>query len=197
MPSRIAAPTLSSRPAGTRSPGSLVPPVPPRETKSCEPPKISAAPCGDDGAGHCLSRVDTNMHCVKLLGQRLIARDFDRHVAELQDRIAVLNGCTALGKPVTEAVGCILPRKGEPRPSPDLCNRAHVDRQTHSKCGSNIAIRPVANISIQGCDNALGDVLTFHGIFLPPAIRVRPNEGTDNEANEIYGRADHRHPGRA
>lgn len=41
----------------------------------------------------------------KLLGQRLKARDFDRQVAELQLRIAVLNGHTALGIPVTEAAG--------------------------------------------------------------------------------------------
>ena len=45
------------------------------------------------------------MHCVKLLGQRLMARDFDRQVAELQVCIAVLNRYTALGIPVTEAVG--------------------------------------------------------------------------------------------
>jgi hypothetical protein len=45
------------------------------------------------------------MHCVKLLGQRLAARDFDRQVAEFQVRVAVLNGFTALGIPVTEAVG--------------------------------------------------------------------------------------------
>jgi hypothetical protein len=45
------------------------------------------------------------MHCVKLLGQRLMARDFDRQVAELQVCIAVLNGYTALGIPVTEAGG--------------------------------------------------------------------------------------------
>src|SRR5690606_19335960 len=38
-------------------------------------------------------------------GQRLMARDFDRQAAELQVRIAVLNGYTALGIPVTEAVG--------------------------------------------------------------------------------------------
>ena len=53
---------------------------------------------------HRRSRVETKMHCVKLLGQRLMARDFDRQVAELQVRIAVLNGHTALGIPVTEAV---------------------------------------------------------------------------------------------
>ncbi|GLP88256.1 IS5 family transposase [Tritonibacter mobilis] len=54
---------------------------------------------------HRRSRVETKMHCVKLLGQRLMVRDFDRQVAELQIRIAVLNGYTALGIPVTEAVG--------------------------------------------------------------------------------------------
>jgi len=45
------------------------------------------------------------MHCVKLQGQRLMARDFDRQVAELQVRVAVMNGFTALGIPITEAVG--------------------------------------------------------------------------------------------
>jgi len=52
---------------------------------------------------HRRSRVETRMQCVKLLGQRLMARDFDRQVAELQVRIAVLNGFTALGIPITEA----------------------------------------------------------------------------------------------
>jgi hypothetical protein len=45
------------------------------------------------------------MHCVKLLGQKLMAWDFDRQVAELQVRIVVPNGYTALGIPVAEAVG--------------------------------------------------------------------------------------------
>ncbi|OSQ43384.1 transposase [Marivita geojedonensis] len=45
------------------------------------------------------------MHCVKLLGQRLTARDFDRQVTKLQVRIAVLTGYTALGIPLREAVG--------------------------------------------------------------------------------------------
>jgi hypothetical protein len=39
------------------------------------------------------------------MGQRLMARDFDRQVADFQVRVAVLNGFTALGTPVTEAVG--------------------------------------------------------------------------------------------
>ena len=54
---------------------------------------------------HRRSRVETKMHCVKLLGQRLMARDFDRQVAEVQVRAAILNGFTALGIPVTKVVG--------------------------------------------------------------------------------------------
>ena len=53
---------------------------------------------------HRRSRVETKMHCMKLLGQRLMALDFDRQVAELQIRIAVMNGYTTLGIPVTEVV---------------------------------------------------------------------------------------------
>ena len=54
---------------------------------------------------HRRSRAESKMNCIKLLGQSLMARDFDRQVAELQVRIAVLNGYTALGIPVTVAVG--------------------------------------------------------------------------------------------
>lgn len=54
---------------------------------------------------HRRSRIETKMHCVKLLGQRLMARDFDRQVAEIQVLIVVLTNYTALGIPVTEAVG--------------------------------------------------------------------------------------------
>jgi hypothetical protein len=41
---------------------------------------------------------------MKLLDQSLMARDFDRQVAEIQIRIAVLNRYTALGIPVTVPV---------------------------------------------------------------------------------------------
>ncbi|XOY57572.1 MAG: IS5 family transposase [Rhodobacterales bacterium] len=54
---------------------------------------------------HRRSRVETKMHCVKLLGRRLSARDFDRQVAEIQIRAAILNGFTAIGIPRTVAVG--------------------------------------------------------------------------------------------
>lgn len=45
------------------------------------------------------------MHCVKLLGQRLSARDFDRQVPECQMPVAVLNDVTALGTTITEVTG--------------------------------------------------------------------------------------------
>ena len=63
---------------------------------------------------HRRSRVETKMNCVKLLGQKLSARDFDRQTAELQVRIAILNRYTALGIPVTQPVA--LPPRGERGP---------------------------------------------------------------------------------
>jgi hypothetical protein len=45
------------------------------------------------------------MHFVKLLGQRLMAQDFDRQVAEFQVRVAVLIGFTAPGITVTKVAG--------------------------------------------------------------------------------------------
>ncbi len=38
---------------------------------------------------------------MRLLGQRLMARDVECQVAELQVRIAAMNGYTARGMPVT------------------------------------------------------------------------------------------------
>ena len=54
---------------------------------------------------HRRSLVETKMRCLKLLGERVMARDFDRQVAELQIRAAILNGFTALGTPQTQRVG--------------------------------------------------------------------------------------------
>lgn len=54
---------------------------------------------------HRRSRAESKKDCIKLLGHSLMARDFDRQVAELQVRIAILNGYTALGMPITEPVG--------------------------------------------------------------------------------------------
>lgn len=48
--------------------------------------------------------VETKMRCLKLLGEKLKARDFDRQVNELHARIAVLNHFTMLGRPHTQVV---------------------------------------------------------------------------------------------
>lgn len=53
---------------------------------------------------HRRSLVETKMRCFKLLGERIMARDFDRQVAELQVRAAVLNRFTRLGTPITVAM---------------------------------------------------------------------------------------------
>jgi hypothetical protein len=77
---------------------------------------------------HRRSRAETTMHGVKLLGQRRCSRDFDRQAGEFQVRVALPNGFTALGIPVTEAVGWVCLGKGELRPSADLCNRGRPSR---------------------------------------------------------------------
>lgn len=53
---------------------------------------------------HRRSLVETKMRCFKLLGERVMARDFDRQVAELQVRAAILNRFTRLGTPTTVAM---------------------------------------------------------------------------------------------
>ncbi len=45
------------------------------------------------------------MHCIKLLGQSLMAKGFERQAAEIRVRIAMLNRYTALSMPVTVSVG--------------------------------------------------------------------------------------------
>ncbi|BCI66332.1 IS5 family transposase [Acetobacter aceti] len=53
---------------------------------------------------HRRSRIETKMHCIKLLGQRLTARDFNRQITEVHVRVAILNRFTALGIPLTHPV---------------------------------------------------------------------------------------------
>ncbi|MDZ7854814.1 IS5 family transposase [Sphaerotilus sp.] len=53
---------------------------------------------------HRRSLVETKMRCFKLLGERVMARTFERQVVELQVRAAVLNRFTHLGTPVTQAM---------------------------------------------------------------------------------------------
>ena len=53
---------------------------------------------------HRRSLVETKMHCIKLLGDKLSARSFNSQVNEIHARIAVLNKFTELGRPHTQVV---------------------------------------------------------------------------------------------
>lgn len=53
---------------------------------------------------HRRSLVETKMGCFKRLGERVMARDFDRQVTELQVRASILNRFTSLGTPRTVRV---------------------------------------------------------------------------------------------
>ncbi|AMW80407.1 transposase [Acinetobacter sp. TGL-Y2] len=50
---------------------------------------------------HRRSLVETKMHCIKLLGDKLTARSFPSQVNEIHARVAVLNKFTELGRPHT------------------------------------------------------------------------------------------------
>ena len=51
---------------------------------------------------HRRSLVETKMHCIKLLGDKLTARSFSSQVNEIHARVAVLNRFTELGRPHTQ-----------------------------------------------------------------------------------------------
>ena len=51
---------------------------------------------------HRRSLVETKMHCIKLLGDKLSSRNFQSQVNEMHARVAVLNKFTDLGRPHTQ-----------------------------------------------------------------------------------------------
>lgn len=53
---------------------------------------------------HRRSLAETKMHCFKRLGERVVARTFERQVVELHVRVAILNRFTHMGRPQTVAV---------------------------------------------------------------------------------------------
>ncbi len=53
---------------------------------------------------HRRSRVEVKMRCLRLLGERLMARTFDRQTTELHVRAALFNRFTRLGTPETQRV---------------------------------------------------------------------------------------------
>ena len=56
---------------------------------------------------HRRSLVETKMHCFKRLGERVMARTFERQVTELHVRVALLNRFTQLGRPATVPVPAV------------------------------------------------------------------------------------------
>lgn len=57
---------------------------------------------------HRRSLVETKMHCFKRLGERVMARTFERQVVELHVRVALLNRFTQLGRPTTASVAATV-----------------------------------------------------------------------------------------
>ena len=53
---------------------------------------------------HQRSLVETKMHCIKLLGDKLSARNFDSQINEIHAGVAVLNKFTELDRPHTQVV---------------------------------------------------------------------------------------------
>ena len=53
---------------------------------------------------HRRSLVETKMYCFKRLGERVMARTFERQDTELHVRVALLNRFTQLGRPMTVPV---------------------------------------------------------------------------------------------
>jgi hypothetical protein len=78
--------------------------VPQLATPSWRPHAYWAGKSGRIGAAITGAALSTKMRCFKLLGKRVMARDFDRQVAELQVRAAILNRFTGLGTLTTVAV---------------------------------------------------------------------------------------------
>jgi IS5 family transposase len=56
---------------------------------------------------HRRSLVETKMHCFKRLGERVMARTFERQVVELHVRVALLNRFSQIGRPHTVAVAAV------------------------------------------------------------------------------------------
>lgn len=67
------------------------------------------------------------MHCFKRLGERVMARTFERQVVELHVRVALLNRFSQLGRPDSVAVAVVAWVRlglGSCRAQFGLCNKA-------------------------------------------------------------------------
>ena len=79
---------------------------------------------------HRRSLVLTKMHGFKRLGERVMVRTFERQVAQVHVRVALLNRFTQLGRPTTVPVAVMASRRlglGPSRFAFDLCNKAYFN----------------------------------------------------------------------
>ncbi len=60
-----------------------------------------------DSGYHRRSLAENAMNSLKVLGERLFSRTFERHVAEVHARVAIINRCTSLGMPISVRAGQI------------------------------------------------------------------------------------------
>jgi len=73
--------------------------------KRMAPARLPAMKIWKEWSGyHRRSLVETKMYCFKLIGQRVMARTFDRQITELKVRAAILNCCSQIGTPNTVRV---------------------------------------------------------------------------------------------
>jgi len=75
------------------------------EAKPCSHHSASDGPSGYDGVGITAEAAQRPKCTASSSWGNVSLQDFDRQVAEFQVRFAVLDAFTALGMPVTEAVG--------------------------------------------------------------------------------------------
>ena len=73
--------------------------------KRMAPARLPAMKIWKNWSGyHRRNLVETKMYCFKLIGQRVMARTFDRQITELKVRAAILNCCSQIGTPNTVRV---------------------------------------------------------------------------------------------
>lgn len=84
---------------------------------------------------HRRSRVEAKRRCLKLPGERLMARDLDRQTAEIHIRVALLNRLTQLATPETTRVASRQQGSGEPRPPAEPRDKAGL-RRTRARSGT-------------------------------------------------------------
>jgi len=75
---------------------------------------------------HRRSLVETKMNCFKRLGEKVMARTFERQVAELNVRASILNRFTEPGYAPDDDRGITTSGAGGGSVSKELCNKANI-----------------------------------------------------------------------